>query len=473
MPTPFQDWNRRYKTGQDPAGPGNPGPPKKKYDRKVEEVATRVLNRMSGGAQQIRQDITQGAQTMGQGFTGAYRQAAQVAPGMVNQAGKVMSAAGRRVTAPLRKMDEALGRAGQITENNIQNFSSDLRQKVGGAVDTMKDNARQIPGEVSEFGRGMARDVDKLKGMVETSQPSQYQHMRINALPGTYNARGGPALGPSAPPSSIDTFTKGVESRFKQMAGQSPIGPGRGPLYPPRNNAPQGTAQAATPPAKQKPNGMPMPVRDPGQPEQNPAQRTPSDQGEPVGIPKPGAAEPTGASGTPEKKGTSRYLDAYYAGPGAQSKDIKDADLIHMIRGTKQTWGNPTIQGNLGIKEFNSALEAAHGIDHAEAMAKHGIDVKANTELAKAQLDMAKAQAGREVKVVTATDGDFNEIPYAYDPNTGQWSSPTGANNPDIQAAQVAFNDMVNMSPEEQDAAFMKMPSKQRKIILQLIEQFK
>lgn len=80
-----------------------------------------------------------------------------------------------------------------------------------------------------------------------------------------------------------------------------------------------------------------------------------------------------------------------------------------MIRGTKQTWGNPAITGGLGIKEFNSPLEASQGVDHYDALAKYGIDVGSKTDLAKERI---KAESSRYKieKIITADSGGAEEM---------------------------------------------------------------
>ena len=151
-----------------------------------------------------------------------------------------------------------------------------------------------------------------------------------------------------------------------------------------------GTASASPPPGTITSPGAVGDKVKAGMPTDPPMRttRTPTDQGEQVGTQKAG----TTFNGSTAPATGNRYAEMIAAGPEAQSKFIKDANLIHMIRGTNQTWGNPKIQGDLGVKEFKSALEAAAGIDAPTALTQDAAAKERATELEKQKIANLKGR---------------------------------------------------------------------------------
>lgn len=259
------------------------------------------------------------------------------------------------------------------------------------------ENLQQAGRDMREFAGGVGQDLEKLKGMFT---PKDLPAAGFNAypagstgLPGTYSGRYGTgAQGPATPPDYLKNVPAAAERSMQ--AQDKPAG--YGPLYT-KDNQP-GTASASPPPGTITSPGAVDDKVKAGMPSDPPMRttRTPTDQGEQVGTQKAG----TTFNGSTAPSTGNRYAEMIAAGPEAQAKFIKDANLIHMIRGTDQTWGNPKIQGDLGVKEFKSALEAAAGVDAPTALTQDEAAKDRATELEKQKI---ANQKGR-FQPVTETD---------------------------------------------------------------------
>jgi hypothetical protein len=177
------------------------------------------------------------------------------------------------------------------------------------------------------------------------------------------------------------------------------------------------------------------------QPQQQTAPAT-----QPVQAPQPGI---TG----------NRYLDIYNAGPAAQNKAVQDANLIHMIRGTTQTWGNPNITAGGEVLEFNSPLEAAAGVKHDDVVKKYALDSARDVELAKNR---------KPYEMVESMDAEGNTKQQAFNPNTGQV-----IDNEEKQDAAVAQSFQAGtMSDEEFQEYYRGANAKTKKMLRELIAGF-
>lgn len=165
----------------------------------------------------------------------------------------------------------------------------------------------------------------------------------------------------------------------------------------------------------------------------------------------------------------SRYLDMYYSGtPKARGQAVSKQNLIHMIRGTNQTWGNPKISGTAGgVQEFNTPLEAAYGMKKEDAMARYGIEAPISGELQKTRI---AASAPPEVKLERVigpggTEGVFHSGNQRYYfPENQQYEQEY---NDAWQTAQR----MREMDDEEFSREIAKRKGRARQILIDIINQ--
>ena len=340
--------------------------------------------------------------------------------------GSVPSAAVRRALAPIREM---LGQPAPQVQTPGYNARGPQAQgpATAGAPGPVQQEVQRTAEGMKTFGRGVVSDVNRMTGPARGL---------INDLATGARIMGGQVV-------DAGREVGGILQRWNR----GPHGPTSVNILDP-SRKPGAQAAPTTGPMQRGPSRITDPEL---------ASRTPSDQGEPVGTPVAGHTA-TGATKPPQVAqggggGPSRYLQMYAAGPDAQNKFIKDANLIHMIRGTNQSWARPESTQ----QEFGTALEAAAGVSHKDAM----LEKVLKNDLEKERL---KSMTGRfQMEKVTNQMTGQEEV-VVLDTSTGQIADDPGA-----LAAQDAITHMQGLSPQEQQEYYKKLPDRQRKIIDELL----
>ena len=316
-----------------------------------------------------------------------------------------MSAAARKATSPLRSLAEKMAQGVQAARDTAVGRFNDAppapsryagAQGQGGLLNDIVKGGRIMGGQIMDAGREVGGILQKINR--------------------------GPHGNPDGAISILD---------------------------PNRRSGAQASTTPGVPISAQGPSRIADPAMAPGRVPNRP----PSDQGEPA-APQPGAATAP-ATKPPQmaQGGPSKYLEMYKAGPDAQNKYIKDANLIHMIRGTNQTWARPETTGN----EFGTQLEAAAGVTHQNAMGERLLEHES-------KLANIKAEAQR-YQLDIRTDDMGRQIPVVLDRKTGQLSD-----DPKAAAAKTALEAMIAMKPAAQQKFYNGLDPEVKAIVDQLLD---